>query len=336
MRNTILAAKEMGKEVHLYTSSGEGFLSGISGIHYHSNYYFRSRFRILTLFTFFISQLVLAFRLLKYWRNSNVFYINTILPFSAIWMGKLLGKKVFVHVHEFEISPKLLSDFLFLTVRLCADEIIVVSKFLAQNPALVPRKSRVIYNCVKKEIEDQAFTKEEVHDDFRVLMLASLRPYKGIYEFLQLASELPGIGFDLILSDSEEEVDRWKSSQKVPENLTIYPVQQDVIPFFKNSSLVLNLAHKDKWLETFGMTILEGMNFGLPAIVPTVGGVTELVKDGVNGFLVDYSDISTIKVLIEKLQSDIPFWRKLSLNALERSALFSTKIFSQEIQILLK
>lgn len=326
----------MGKEVHLYTSNSVGFLSGISGITYHSNYYIRSRFRILTLFTFFLSQFALAFRLFKHRKDSCIFYINTILPFSAILMGKFLGKKVTVHVHEFEISPRLLNDFLFRVVRAYADEIIVVSKFLSKNPSLFPRTPKVIYNCVKKEIEDQANTKVEVKVDFRVLMLASLRPYKGIYEFLELAKALPKIGFDLILSDSDEDVYRWIGSQIVPDNLVILPVQKDVIPFFQKASLVINLAHKEEWLETFGMTILEGMYFGLPAIVPTEGGVTELVKDGVNGFLVDYSDLGRMKMLIKKMQSNLPFWMELSQNALDQSKLFSNEIFSREITRLLK
>lgn len=336
LRNTILLAKEMGKEVHLYTSKTEGFLSGIPDITYHPNYYIRSRFRILTLVTFFWSQLILTLRLLRYRDHSCIFFVNTILPFSASWMGKLLGKKVVVHVHEYEISPKLLNKFLFWTVRSFADQIIVVSEFLSKNPSLAPRTSKVIYNAVKKEIEDQAFAQVLHREDFRVLMLASLRPYKGIYEFLSLSRELPEIRFDLVLSDSQDEVQRWKVNLNIPKNLKIWSVQRDVTPFFKKASLVINLAHKDKWLETFGMTILEGMHFGLPAIVPTEGGVTELVKNGVNGFHVDYAEHSKLKSLLKKMESDSFFWRDLSQNALDRVRLFTNEVFSNEMRTVLR
>lgn len=336
LRNTIIVARDMGKEVHLYTSKSEGFLSGISGITYHANYYVRSRFRILTLFTFFLSQLFLAIRLLSHRSDSSIFYINTILPFSAIWMGKFLGKKVIAHVHEYEISPRLLNNFLYWTVRTYADEIVVVSNFLAKNPLLNPRNARVIYNCAKKEFENQAFPEVIVRDEFKVLMLASLRPYKGIYEFLELANLLPTVSFDLILSDPLEDVDRWKSELELPDNISILSAQQEVIPFFEKASLVINLAHKDKVLETFGMTILEGMHFGLPAIVPTAGGVTELVVDGENGFLIDYTDLLKMKVLIEKMQVDQSFWMGLSQSALQRAKYFSSEIFEKQIQSLLK
>lgn len=335
MRNTILIAREMGKEVHLYTNRGEGFLSDIGGITYHSNYYVRSRFRILTLFTFFLSQFFLITLLLKHKRDNCTFFINTILPFSAIWMGKFLKKKVLVHVHEYEISPNLLNRFLFWVVRRYADEVIVVSRFLAQNPFLRGRNPRIIYNCVKEELELGAKSKNMPRGEFRILMLASLRPYKGIAEFLELARTLPQIGFDLLLSDSEKDVIRWKTEKIIPRNLEILPVQKDVIPYYQRASLVMNLTNKDKCLETFGMTVLEGMQFGLPAIVPTEGGVTELITHGENGFLVDYSDLNKIRELVVKMQSDRQYWLRLSQNASRRSGLFSRENFEKEITNLL-
>ncbi|MDO8967491.1 glycosyltransferase family 4 protein [Algoriphagus sp.] len=335
LRNTILVSKELGKEVHLYTSRGEGFLSGIDGITYHSNYYLRSRFRILTLFTFFLSQFFLMLLLVKYKRDNCTFYVNTILPFSAILMGKFLKKKVIVHVHEYEISPGLLNGFLFWVVRRYADEIVVVSNFLARNPSLRGRNPRVIYNSVKKELELSAKSGDRQRGEFRILMLASLRPYKGITEFLELARTLPQFGFDLILSDAEPDVMRWKSERIIPLNLAVLSVQKDVIPYYQKASLIMNLTNKDKCLETFGMTVLEGMQFGLPAIVPTDGGVTELVVNGENGFLVDYIDLDNIEGLIVKMDSDRGYWKQLSENAIRRSKQFSRENFENEMTKLL-
>jgi len=38
------------------------------------------------------------------------------------------------------------------------------------------------------------------------------------------------------------------------------------------------------------MSVLEAMSYGLPAIVPNVGGLGEIVTDGVDGYLVDVRD----------------------------------------------
>ena len=330
--NVIQIAKDSGKEIHLYTSSGKGFLSGIKGIIYHPNHYVRSKYRIFTLFTFFISQFVLAFRLIR-WRKENcVFYVNTILPFSAIWMGNWLKIKTLVHVHEYEVSPKILDKFLFWNIRNHADEVITVSHFLARNPSLQPKLSKVIPNAVALNFEKKA--RQNTFPDsgiFRVLMLASLRPYKGINEFVRLANELPELSFVLILSDLQAEVREWENSQNLPPNLSIFPVQENVIPFYQSSSLLLNLAHPDKWLETFGMTVLEGMHFGIPAIVPTQGGVTELVQDGFNGFLVDYTELRKIGLLISQISSDKELWETLSKNSKEKAKNFSYETFKTRI-----
>lgn len=336
LRNVIFTARDLGKDVHLYTSNGSGFLSDIPGINYHSNFYIRSKYRGITLFTFFFSQFLLAFKLIKHKNDTSTFYVNTILPFSAIFIGKLLNKRVIVHVHEYEISPKLLNRFLFRIVRKYADEIIVVSKFLSENNSLRKANPRVIYNCVKEGFEEVASETLEPRDEFRVLMLASLRPYKGINEFVKLAKVMPHLSFDLVLSDTESDVNQWKTSIEIPRNLFVFPVQGDVIRFYRNASLILNLAHKDKCLETFGMTILEGMLFGIPAIVPTQGGVTELVVDGENGFLIDYTDLPQIKKRIEEMEEDPSHWMYISQNAYKRAKLFSRQRFQQEIELVLK
>jgi glycosyltransferase involved in cell wall biosynthesis len=46
--------------------------------------------------------------------------------------------------------------------------------------------------------------------------------------------------------------------------------------------------------EGFGVVFLEAMAFGKPVIGGNHGGTPEIVKDGVNGFLVQYGDVDTL------------------------------------------
>ena len=48
-------------------------------------------------------------------------------------------------------------------------------------------------------------------------------------------------------------------------------------------------------VETFGMTILEAMPYGIPAIVPNVGGPLELVQHGYNGYCVDVRNLEELR-----------------------------------------
>ncbi len=62
-------------------------------------------------------------------------------------------------------------------------------------------------------------------------------------------------------------------------NLRIYARQEDVTSFYNDASIVVNLTDSRQAIETFGLTPLEAMSDGLPVIVPTVGGIAELVID---------------------------------------------------------
>jgi N-acetyl-alpha-D-glucosaminyl L-malate synthase BshA len=47
-------------------------------------------------------------------------------------------------------------------------------------------------------------------------------------------------------------------------------------------------------IESFGLAALEGMASGVPAICSRVGGVPEVIRDGVEGFLVEPRDVQTM------------------------------------------
>lgn len=336
LRNVIEIARDNGFEVELYTSDTEGFLTGISGITYHPNFYKRSEIRLLTLFSFFTSQFLLFFSTLFHQRNSHsIFYVNTILPFGSILIGKVLGKKVVSHIHEYEINPKALSNFLFWVVRKFSSEVVLVSNFLKSNPNIQGTKSRVIYNCVTEDFERNVKIISDEKSAFKVLMLASLRPYKGIYEFIKLAENLPEAQFELILSDEYGEVAIFENENSIPDNLKIFPVQKDVQSFYQSSSLLINLTQRDKVVESFGLTVLEGMYYGLPAIVPTAGGITELVDSGVNGFQIDYTRLDLIEEEIRKMMGNKNYWGKLSQEAIRKKEGFSRKAFKSQILQLL-
>ncbi|SFB30714.1 glycosyltransferase family 4 protein [Algoriphagus aquimarinus] len=334
LSSVINTALKEGFQVKLYTSTSEGFLSEFER---KNNFYKRSEHRILTLFSFFLSQFLLAIRLVfENKKFEKVYYVNTILPFGAILMGRLLGKRVITHVHENEINPKLLSQFLFWVVRNFSSDVVVVSNYLKNNSNLQGIDAQVIYNCVTKDFEEKSKVQNSKHDSFEVLMLASLRPYKGVSEFVSLAKRLPEVSFTLVLSDDIRDVSKFELSDTLPSNLQVYSVQKDVHPFFKKASLILNLTHPDQCIETFGMTILEGMYYGLPAIVPTAGGVTELVENGINGFQINYQELDQIALEIKKMAQNSSHWALLCEGTVVKRADFSRENFVERISNLLR
>ena len=119
------------------------------------------------------------------------------------------------------------------------------------------------------------------------------------------------------------------------EDLIVYPRQADVSEFYNDASLVLNLSDKNRFIETFGMTALEAMSAGLPVIVPTVGGIAELVDDGVNGYKIDVHDIDRIVERIDNIFKDKSLYLKLSENALLMSKKYDeTSMIDNILEIL--
>jgi glycosyltransferase involved in cell wall biosynthesis len=58
------------------------------------------------------------------------------------------------------------------------------------------------------------------------------------------------------------------------------------------------------------------MSAGLPVIVPTVGGVAEMVEDGVNGYKIDVQELKKVSEHIQLILSDKTLYHQLSKNAL--------------------
>jgi glycosyltransferase involved in cell wall biosynthesis len=57
-------------------------------------------------------------------------------------------------------------------------------------------------------------------------------------------------------------------------------------------------------MESFGLAALEAMACCVPAIATRVGGVPELIDDGINGFLYDVGDIEAMAAGAIALLSD--------------------------------
>ena len=253
-----------------------------------------------------------------------MFYINTILPVGAALAGRLMGKRVVYHYHEDAGTKGAFYLVLAWCMQKLASEIICVSEY--QRSFLKRQKGVwVVPNAMPETFVKQLNPNpEEAFERKRVLMLGSLKQYKGTHEFVELAERMKAYAFELVLNETPENIAAfWKESGMTqPENLTVYPRQNNVAPFYNRASVVLNLSNKNLFIETFGLTALEAMSAGLPVIVPTVGGIAEMVEDGVNGYRIDVQDLDRIEAQIEALFSDWTLYERLAHGALNRAAFY--------------
>lgn len=82
--------------------------------------------------------------------------------------------------------------------------------------------------------------------------------------------------------------------------------------------------------EGFPLSIIEAMSAGLPVISTDVGGVADVVKENINGFLVPSNDEIELSKAILKLANDTALQHKMSEANIEKSKEFDISIIAGE------
>ena len=340
LRTVIEGLLERGYHIDLVTSRG-GVLDELAGSENLQmrlyDYKFARNLVLRTMRYAWVQMQVLFIALGYMFKKDTVIYINTILPIGAAIGGRMACKKVVYHYHENAKAKSTAYRILAKIMQLIASEIICVSQY--QRSFLRRKKGvTVIPNALKKNFTAKlAPDSERAFENRRVLMLGSLKEYKGTKEFIALAGRLNKFQFELVVNDSQANIDRYLNENRIvtTKNLTIHPRQDDVAPFYNRASLVLNLSNKNLFVETFGLTALEAMTAGLPVIVPTVGGIAEMVTDGENGFKIDSQNCEEIEQCIENILHNKDFFVNLSNNALAKSRLYDAARMVDSIAIIL-
>ena len=70
-----------------------------------------------------------------------------------------------------------------------------------------------------------------------------------------------------------------------------------------------------EWYENFPMVVLESMALGKPVIGANIGGIPEMIDDGVNGFLFTSGDHESLRMKIHSLYTDSAQITKMGKNA---------------------
>ncbi|MDD2564533.1 MAG: glycosyltransferase family 4 protein [Salinivirgaceae bacterium] len=330
-----LIVKKYTIEVYTSTSSEEGFLSSFINVAYHKFYHRAAKRSFFVVVNLFVLQFLLFFKLLKYYRKPVVFYINTLMPFGAALAARVMRKRVVFHIHEISVKPQFLNWWCKLIAHYCANDVIYVSQFIKRKKELNISRNHVVRNALSP-----SFITKTIHnrhrEDFTILMLCNLKIYKGVIEFVQIARLLPQYRFEMVLNAHEDEINAFFKNIRFSENLIVHSSQPSVHRFYARASLVINLSHADKWLESFGMTVLEAMSYGLPVIVPPRGGISELVVDDYNGYHLSYNDLDSIVAMIIRIAENPELYLRLSNGSQEVLSKYSYEEMIGKVDSILK
>lgn len=327
------ALKGKGIKVDLITSRGPGLLDGITDRLYRLPYRWSSN-KYVRLLRFTISQIYIFYFVLRYANSTTLVYINTLLPAAATLAAHVKKANVIYHLHETHVSPSILDKILKKVLAHGAHQSIFVSRYLQKTyPTLDSSLSRVIYNSSPPPGNKQVLQKlyRRPTDTFEVLMISSLKREKGIHIFVELAKYLPQYQFTLIIGTDLDTLAKSTDLQNLGDNIIVLTAQKDLIPFYRKASVLLNLSFPDILPESFGMTVLEAMQWGIPCIVPPVGGPTELIEDGKHGFRVSAYNTELLMQRIIQLDQDKSLYDKMSYECLNKARFFDENSFNQNI-----
>ena len=109
----------------------------------------------------------------------------------------------------------------------------------------------------------------------------------------------------------------------IEDHVTFLGKQDHVERLFPKAHVLLMPSE----LEAFGLAALEGMACGLPPVATRVGGVPELVDDGVTGFLEPVGDVDAQAHRVVQLLTDENLYERMSLAARKAAETqFSTEL----------
>lgn len=101
---------------------------------------------------------------------------------------------------------------------------------------------------------------------------------------------------------------------------------KNVIPYYQNSSITISTSR----IEGFGLIVTESMEAGVPVISFKTEGPSEIIEDGINGYLIDKFDTDSFAKSIINLLANRDELVKMGNAAQIRAQDFSSELIIQE------
>lgn len=335
LRNALDALRHAGHRLDLLTATPgpAGHLSHLPGARTHALPYRWSPSAWRTLLRFAWVQVVVFWKVLRLAHPQATVYVNSLLPFGAALAGRCRGARVVYHLHEVSIRPASLRRLLCAVVNRTAHQAVFVSEYVRRELGLTVARQEVVYNALSPAFVEQAAAAPPAPGaPFTVLMACSLKDYKGVLELFALAAALPDLRFELVLNAADEQVQAYRRAHPAPPNLQLFSTAPDMHPFYQRAAVVLNLSRPDEWVETFGMTVLEALQYGRPVVVPPVGGVAEVNVVGQTGFAIDGRDLPRLTQALQLLRRHPATYARMALACRHRAAAFAPDEFARHIR----
>lgn len=178
------------------------------------------------------------------------------------------------------------------------------------------RKVEMIHNGTEIPVDVPIRREKNV---FKVGSLGRLFPVKDYPLMVETARELSRktdqIHFELAGDGPERtRIRNLVARYGLGETFRVREFVQNPSDFYHDLDLYINTSFH----EGIPLSVLEAMSFGIPVVAPNVGGLTEILEDGIEGYLVEERDPEAFAQKILLLFQDDVLRRSMGSSARER------------------
>ncbi|MGN2619350.1 N-acetyl-alpha-D-glucosaminyl L-malate synthase BshA [Bacillus stercoris] len=340
---------EKGHEIHFITSSIPFRLNT-----YHPNIHFHEvEVNQYAVFKYPPYDLTLASKIAEVAERENldIIHAHYALPHAVCaYLAKQMLKRnigIVTTLHGTDITvlgyDPSLKDLIRFAIE-SSDRVTAVSSALAAETydLIKPEKKiETIYNFIDERVylKKNTATIKEKHgilpDEKVVIHVSNFRKVKRVQDVIRVFRNIAGKTKAklLLVGDGPEKSTACELIRKygLEDKVLMLGNQDRVEELYSISDLKLLLSEK----ESFGLVLLEAMACGVPCIGTNIGGIPEVIKNNVSGFLVDVGDVAGATARAMSILEDEQLSSRFTKAAIEmlENEFSSKKIVSQYEQI---
>jgi len=255
-----------------------------------------------------------------------------------VLLSKLFRKKVIFHLHgsEFNIffhqeSGRFKKYYIKKMLGLSDVLITLSSQWKSDLEKIVgiEKDIRVLYNGIP--FPEKEF-KPDDNEVFTVLFMGRITERKGVYDLIRLAEKLiPHFSYLRFVLAGDGEIDKLSSmvAERGWEHYFAMPGWVTDKAFYYSKADVFILP---SYSETLPVSLLEAASFSLPIIATSVGGISEVIEDGLSGYLVKPGDVEAMSKRMTELMNHPELRKKMGQKAYEKvRSLFEVNVIVEQL-----
>lgn len=215
-------------------------------------------------------------------------------------------------------------------LSLCSDKIVFVSRYTKSSfcniSKLSEKKSAIIYNGIDTDNFDKSVDVRQKKAELGLRLedpvvgnVGSLYPVKGQIFLLKAAKILlqkfPNVKFIIVgAGELDNELKEQTKKLNLGNHVLFLGFREDIHDLLK----VMDIFVLPSLSEAMPLCLIEAMACSLPCIASNVGGISEVIDDGVTGFIIPHADPQTLADRITYLLQNPQLAREIGKRGLQK------------------